>query len=49
MSFIPAVLIRKKRDGGFLTKEEIHFFITGYYTGEIPDYQMSAFLISRGN
>ncbi|MBY0384532.1 thymidine phosphorylase [bacterium] len=46
MSFIPASLIRKKRDGFSLSKEEIHFFISGYHRGEIPDYQMSALLMA---
>lgn len=35
-------IIEKKRDGKELTKEEIQFVVTGYTTGEIPDYQMSA-------
>lgn len=35
-------IIMKKRNGGTLTKEEIHFMIDGYVKGEIPDYQMSA-------
>ncbi len=35
-------LIKKKRDGYALTKEEIDFMIMGYTKGEIPDYQMSA-------
>ena len=35
-------LIAKKRDGGTLTTEEIHFMIEGYTKEEIPDYQMSA-------
>ncbi|MDR2833537.1 MAG: pyrimidine-nucleoside phosphorylase [Streptococcaceae bacterium] len=39
-------LIEKKRDGGILTKEEIHFIIDGYTKGTIPDYQMSAFAMS---
>ena len=39
-------IIEKKRDGGELTKEEIRFFINGYTEGTIPDYQVSALLMS---
>ncbi len=39
-------IIRKKRDGGELTKEEINFFIDGYVRGDIPDYQASALLMA---
>lgn len=39
-------LIMKKRDGEILTKEEIDFMITEYVAGNIPDYQMSAFLMA---
>ncbi|MBR6616175.1 MAG: thymidine phosphorylase [Lachnospiraceae bacterium] len=39
-------LIAKKRDGEALTAEEIHFMITEYVAGNIPDYQMSAFLMA---
>ena len=35
-------VIKKKRDGHALTKEEIYFFINGYVSGEIPDYQAAA-------
>lgn len=35
-------LIKKKRDGNALTPEEISFFISGYVSGEIPDYQAAA-------
>lgn len=35
-------VIAKKRDGGELSREEIAFFIRGYVSGEIPDYQASA-------
>src|SRR5215469_15286957 len=39
-------LIRRKRDGEELAPEEIEFLVDGYTTGEIPDYQMSAFLMA---
>ncbi len=35
-------IIKKKRDGGELTKTEIDFFINGYVDGSVPDYQASA-------
>jgi pyrimidine-nucleoside phosphorylase len=39
-------LIAKKRDGKELTKEEISFIVEGYTSGDIPDYQMSAFTMA---
>ena len=39
-------LIQRKRDGGELTPEEIEFLVEGYTNGDIPDYQMSAFLMA---
>src|SRR5215470_17139635 len=39
-------LIRKKRDSGEHSREEIDFLISGYTLGEIPDYQMSAWLMA---
>ena len=39
-------IIKKKRDGYPLSKEEIDFFIDGYVKGEIPDYQASAFCMA---
>jgi pyrimidine-nucleoside phosphorylase/thymidine phosphorylase len=39
-------LIRKKRDGQELTAEEIQFIVRGYTGGELPDYQMSAWLMA---
>ncbi len=35
-------IIKKKRDGGELSREEIEFFVRGFTCGEIPDYQASA-------
>ncbi|MCF6097745.1 pyrimidine-nucleoside phosphorylase [Thermovorax subterraneus] len=45
MFFVPE-LIEKKRNGGKLSKDEIRFLIEGYVKGEIPDYQMAAFLMA---
>lgn len=39
-------LIMKKRDGGELSESEFAFLIDGYVKNEIPDYQMSAFLMA---
>ncbi len=39
-------LIQRKRDGEELTVEEIQALIEGYTRGEVPDYQMSAFLMA---
>src|SRR5271169_6134001 len=39
-------LIQRKRGGEELSPEEIEFLINGYTNGEIPDYQMSAFLMA---
>jgi pyrimidine-nucleoside phosphorylase len=39
-------LIRKKRDCGEHSREEIDFLVSGYTRGEIPDYQMAAWLMA---
>lgn len=39
-------LITKKRDGLALTEKEIEFLVNGYTAGDIPDYQMSSFLMA---
>jgi pyrimidine-nucleoside phosphorylase len=39
-------IIRKKRDGLPLSREEIHFLISGFTTKKIPDYQFSSFLMA---
>ena len=39
---VPQWIIEKKRDGRALADEEIGFFIRGYASGAIPDYQMAA-------
>lgn len=39
-------LIIKKKRGEVLSKAEINFFIDGYVSGDIPDYQVSALLMA---
>lgn len=45
-SFLPAEIIKTKRNGGSLTEDQISEFILGYAKGLIPDYQMSALLMA---
>ncbi len=42
----PQDIIRKKRDGAELSREEILFFIDGVTRGTIADYQISALLMA---
>ena len=42
----PVELIRKKRNGKILTKDEINFLIRDYTKNKIPDYQFSALLMA---
>ena len=39
-------VIRKKRDGGELSRSEIESLVNAYTTGDIPDYQVSAWLMA---
>lgn len=39
-------LIRKKRDGETHTKQELETLVLGYTRGDVPDYQMSAWLMA---
>lgn len=39
-------IIIKKRDKAELSKEEIEFFIKGFTSGDIPDYQVSAWAMA---
>ncbi|HZM21652.1 MAG TPA: thymidine phosphorylase [Anaerolineales bacterium] len=39
-------IIIKKREKGELSREEIKFFIEGFVSGEVPDYQASAFAMA---
>ena len=41
-----AQIISAKRDGNELTEDQIRFLISGFASGEIPDYQMSAFAMA---
>ena len=42
----PQDIIRKKRDGGELSRDEIAFFIKGVTNGEVAEYQVSAWLMA---
>ncbi len=39
-------IIMKKRSGGENTFQELQFLVNGYVNGEIPDYQVSAWLMA---
>lgn len=42
----PQDIIRKKRDGAELSRDEIDFFVRGVTTGEVADYQSTALLMA---
>ena len=42
----PQDIIRKKRDGAELSRDEIQFFVRGVTSGEIADYQSTALLMA---
>lgn len=42
----PAELIERKRDGGELSAEELRELVLGYTAGDIPEYQVAAFLMA---
>lgn len=46
LPFLPVEIIKKTRDRIPLTSEEIQNFISGYTRGDIPDYQVSAWLMA---
>jgi pyrimidine-nucleoside phosphorylase len=43
---VPLEVIGRKRDGREHTPEEIEFLLAGYMRGDIPDYQMAAWLMA---
>ena len=46
MTFLSPEIIKKKRGGGTLTRDEIDFMVSGFVDGRVPDYQMSALLMA---
>ena len=42
----PYEIIKKKRDGNELTKDEIYYFINSFLSEDIKSYQMTAFLMA---
>ena len=39
-------LIKLKRDGNKLTRDQIEFIVKGFVSGTVPDYQIAAFLMA---
>src|SRR5215216_3914069 len=39
-------ILARKRDGEALTRAEIDWIVLGYAKGDVPDYQMAAFLMA---
>jgi pyrimidine-nucleoside phosphorylase len=39
-------ILKRKREGRELSREEIAFLVNGFTAGEIPDYQIAAFLMA---
>ena len=39
-------LIEKKRDGGGHSIEELEAIVAGYVSGQVPDYQLAAWLMA---
>jgi len=46
MRILPSRVIEAKRQGRSLPSEELEAFLNGFLVGDIPDYQMSAFLMA---
>ncbi len=46
MKLLPAQIIKKKRNGLTLSEEELKYLIESYTKNELPEYQMSAFLMA---
>jgi pyrimidine-nucleoside phosphorylase len=43
---VPLEVIGHKRDGGEHPREEIEFLLSAYLSGDVPDYQMAAWLMA---
>ena len=46
MNLLPQEIIRKKRDGGTLSGEEIRFFVQGITSGQVTEGQIAAFAMA---
>ncbi|MFD2264072.1 thymidine phosphorylase [Lacibacterium aquatile] len=46
MTYLPQELIRKKRDGGALTPDELRFLVKGLTDGSLADEQVGAFAMA---